>query len=460
MCRPLVDYFRCPESMVLLHVESNAPGHQQYFRLGQDTICYGSLDGGPHTDRPGEGPDALAKIRLGGSTVLLPFDPAQVIDNLRLELYPVAANSRSALSQPQAIRSLYYVLRPLLPVAIRKWAQRAYLSDWQSLSFPSWPVDFTVERILEHLLLQTIQAQGLDSIPFIWFWPNGKKGCVLITHDVETRTGRNFTSHVMDMDDEYGIRSSFQVIPRNRYEVPRSYISEIKDRGFEVNVHDLTHDGSLFRDHESFLRQASEINQVAAEWGAAGFRSGALYRRQQSFETLRFEYDMSVPNVAALEPQRGGCCTVFPYFIGDILEIPLTAAQDYSLFNILNDYSTQVWQRQLDLIYERHGLASFIVHPDYIVEERPRRTYRQLLALLDQLREPRALWIALPGDVNRWWRARSESRVVKSGSEWVIEGPAKQDACLAYARVEGDRLVFDIAPPEQSLHSHRGADAA
>ena len=59
---------------------------------------------------------------------------------------------------------------------------------------------------------------------------------------------------------------------------------------------------------------------------------------------------MSVPNVAHLEPQRGGCCTVMPYFIGDILELPLTTTQDYSLFHILGDYSIALWKQQIELI--------------------------------------------------------------------------------------------------------------
>ena len=65
-----------------------------------------------------------------------------------------------------------------------------------------------------------------------------------------------------------------------------------------------------------------------------------MYREQQWFDAFDFSYDMSVPNVAHLEPQRGGCCTVMPYFVGDLLELPLTTVQDYSLFHILNDYST------------------------------------------------------------------------------------------------------------------------
>ncbi len=61
---------------------------------------------------------------------------------------------------------------------------------------------------------------------------------------------------------------------------------------------------------------------------------------------------MSVPNVAHLDPQRGGCCTVMPYFIGDILEIPVTTIQDYTLFNILNDFSTRIWKEQTAIIRE------------------------------------------------------------------------------------------------------------
>ena len=39
-----------------------------------------------------------------------------------------------------------------------------------------------------------------------------------------------------------------------------------------------------------------------------------------------------------------------PYFIGDLLEIPLTDIQDYSLFNILNEYSIDIWKRQTAMI--------------------------------------------------------------------------------------------------------------
>jgi len=72
-----------------------------------------------------------------------------------------------------------------------------------------------------------------------------------------------------------------------------------------------------------------------------------MYRNQDWYDSFDFSYDMSAPNVAHLDPMRGGCCTVMPYFIGKILELPVTTSQDYTLFHMLNDYSIDLWKQQL-----------------------------------------------------------------------------------------------------------------
>ena len=107
------------------------------------------------------------------------------------------------------------------------------------------------------------------------------------------------------------------MVPENRYPVSKSFLDSITSRGFEVNVHDLKHDGRLYADHEEFLRRAKRINNYAREYGAQGFRSGILYRNADWYGAFEFSYDMSLPNVAHLDPQRGGCCTVMPFFIGE-----------------------------------------------------------------------------------------------------------------------------------------------
>jgi hypothetical protein len=165
------------------------------------------------------------------------------------------------------------------------------------------------------------------------------------------------------------------------------------------------------------------------------------------YDDLKFSYDMSVPNVAHLDPQRGGCCTVMPYFLGDILEIPVTTVQDYTLFSILDDYSIDLWKQQIEILMNKHGLMSFIVHPDYVQKPRECSVYKELLNHLALLRREKAVWIATPGEVNRWWRQRAEMRLVENGEGWQIEGSGKERARIAYASEEEGRLVVTLEQP-------------
>ena len=129
---------------------------------------------------------------------------------------------------------------------------------------------------------------------------------------------------------------------------------------------------------------------------ARGFRSAILYRNVDWLNLLRFEYDMSIPNVAHLDPQQGGCCTIFPYFIGGILEIPVTTTQDYTLFHILRDYSLDLWKEQASRILARNGVQNFIIHPDYVTGDREMNVFKDLLAYLADLRDQAGLWTPLP----------------------------------------------------------------
>jgi hypothetical protein len=342
------------------------------------------------------------------------------------------------------IRESYYSVRELLPVWFRRYLQRAYLRDWQTLEFPHWPVDFTVDSLHEMLLQMAMTAQGCQRVPFIWFWPGGASSCVILTHDVETAAGRDFCSSLMDIDLSHGFRGSFQVVPEKRYEVPESFVNEIRSRGFEFNVHDLNHDGRLFEEKVEFLRRAKKINEYVKKYDAHGFRAGAMYHNLDWYDAFEFSYDMSVPNVAHLEPQRGGCCTVMPFFVGRILEIPLTASQDYSVFHILNDYSIELWKKQIDMIQQRHGLLSFIVHPDYVIQRRPQAVVESLLAHLRETCDQNGVWATLPGEVDRWWRARSEMKLIEDSNGYRIEGAESERACIAYATFDGDRVVYSV----------------
>lgn len=297
-------------------------------------------------------------------------------------------------------------------------------------------------------------ARGETRVPLIWFWPDGAPNCLLMTHDVETRVGRDFTPQLMSLDESYGIKASFQVIPEDRYEVSDEYVNEIRQRGFEFNIHDLNHDGHLYQKREEFLRRAKKINEYGHRHDARGFRAGSMYRRLDWYDAYEFSYDMSLTNVAHLEPKRGGCCTVFPFFIGRILELPLTTSQDYSVFHILNDYSTALWKRQIDLIRQRNGLISFIAHPDYLISRRARKVYEALIDHLRDLVAGEKVWAALPREADHWWRTRSQMELVKKDDTWEIKGPEAERARIAFAVLDGDQLTFEIAPAHHRAGVH------
>jgi hypothetical protein len=439
--RAFAQYFRCPSEYARFEEPAPTALGDEGFFVWRGGLAYGRCEERAECSADDVPSEAGARHSQGNVAATLPFNLGAVVSNLREERYVHRNETKSSLKRLQ--RALYYCCRPALPVAVRKHLQKLHLKDWKTLDFPRWPVDVSVDAIMRSAMGLQIEAHGGEQVPFIWFWPDGAEACVMMTHDVEGVSGRRFADDLMDLDASFGIKAAFQIIPRGPRAELASLIDRCRARGFEVNLHDLHHDGRLFSSREEFRRQSAHINQLAREHQCHGFRAGAMYREQAWYDAFDFSFDMSVPNVAHLEPQRGGCCTVMPYFVGRVVELPLTTTQDYSLFHILNKYSTTLWMEQMDLILEQHGLISFIVHPDYVREKRALSVYRQLLEKLSALRVQRRVWVALPGEIDSWWRSRSSMSLVRQGQIWRIRGPESHRARVAYASVEGDRVVYE-----------------
>jgi hypothetical protein len=444
MSRLFLEYFRCPAVYADFAASAKPTSRSGFFRFGPDLVCYGALSSGLVRENPAEPLDDVSTAaRVEENKCYLPFDLDEIIHNLRCERY--CSYSNGARRRSVSIgRKAYYTMRPLLPTSVRKHLQRMALRGWGRARFPNWPVDQTVDRLFDEMMSMVVRANRGERVPFIWFWPDGFSSCATVTHDVETATGRDFCESLMDLDDSFGIKASFQIVPEQRYQVPEAFLKAIRKRGFEINVHDFNHDGELFRDREQFLERVALINAYGRRFQSVGYRSGALYRNLDWYDDFDYSYDMSVPTVGHLDPQPGGCCTTKPFFIGKILEIPVVATQDYTLFHILAQYSTRIWEQQIEAVRLQNGMISFIVHPDYLIDKRARDVYTKLLGKLSQLRSESNLWIALPHQINEWWRNRNEMRLVKEGSAWQIDGPDKDRARIAFASLEGDRVIYTL----------------
>src|SRR5262245_28199953 len=177
-----LSHYRCPADLFGVGVAGELSSEAKFFKLGE-MVCYGRLGGGPR--RPLRNSDDVSDaivVRQGGLD--FPFDLSEVVTNLQQERYAhFPAGVLERLSESHGIRSLYYLLRPLLTLSVRRQLQRLSLHRWNRIAFPRWPVDFTVETLLEFAMRQILQCSGLQRVPFIWFWPDGAPSCAIMTHD-------------------------------------------------------------------------------------------------------------------------------------------------------------------------------------------------------------------------------------------------------------------------------------
>ena len=223
MNQALLDYYRLPTDLFdgISATTDSVSGDAGFFQFGAGTICYGRNRSGVAANVAGSGQfDASRDVRSDDKTIYFPFEFAEVIENLRRERYRqnmVPGTQSFVASKP--IRWLYYLIRDWMPISVRRQLQKVYLRDWRELPFPAWPVDFTVDTLHEKFLRLLMEKSGKKKVPFIWFWPDGAPNCMVMTHDVETSAGRDFTPQLIDLDASYGIKASYQVVPEQRYGV-------------------------------------------------------------------------------------------------------------------------------------------------------------------------------------------------------------------------------------------------
>src|SRR5262245_14326150 len=173
----VTQYYRCPERYINVNLRGPVSKESGYFKFGDQGFYYGQLCGDTPSSTPdGDLPDMTHHVVTEDGVTCLPFDLTQVTENLRFELYsngPCYGTSTFS----SVLMECYYLLRPFLPVAVRKHLQKARLSDWKTLKFPRWPVDRSIDLLFEQVLLASLRTKRLERIPFIWFWPDGAPSC-------------------------------------------------------------------------------------------------------------------------------------------------------------------------------------------------------------------------------------------------------------------------------------------
>ncbi|HEX2505589.1 MAG TPA: hypothetical protein VHK22_05215 [Gaiellaceae bacterium] len=372
------------------------------------------------------GRQVAAVWRNQQGSVLLPFDPGEVMEALWSEAYLGRAAVSAAGRAKRLSMRAYYRARPALPRSTQIALRRAFSRVQARTRFPRWPAETALHDLYD-LLLGLVASVAGEPLPTIAPWPHGKSWALVLTHDVETAAGLGYLPAVRDVELACGCRSAWNLVPR-RYAVDDGLVAELKAQGFEVGVHGLYHDGFDLASLELLQERLPEMRAWAERWGASGFRSPATHRRWEWMPLLGFDHDSSYSDTDPFEPQGGGCCTWLPFFIDDLVELPITLVQDHTLFVILRRPDETLWVEKVDLVRRRGGMALLDTHPDYLSADGRLDAYRRLLA--HATADP-AVWCALPSAVSSWWRRRAASRIESAGVGWRVVGPAAGDAAVA-----------------------------
>jgi hypothetical protein len=88
LSRGVSEYYRCPENFFDCFLAEKLVSGKGYFRFGPKAICYGeSRSGRCDPQAAGCLYDTLSDVSIDGEKLCLPFDPSEIINNLRLERY-------------------------------------------------------------------------------------------------------------------------------------------------------------------------------------------------------------------------------------------------------------------------------------------------------------------------------------------------------------------------------------
>ncbi len=297
------------------------------------------------------------------------------------------------------LNNIYYAVKPLLPRRFRVFLRRRRARIKRVACGNIWPID-----------------ERAGNTPPNWpGWPEGKSFAFVLTHDVEGTIGIERLPRLMSLEQKYGFRSSFNLVPEGEYRVSEGLLNAIDNAGFEVGVHGLRHDGRLYKSKAAFASSAARIREYLHRWKACGFRSPLMQHNLSWLHQVRADYDASTFDTDPFEPEPDGRATIFPFWVpgpdgNGYVELPYTLVQDFTLFVVLREKSIDIWKRKIDWIAARGGMVLLNTHPDYMRFEGAPTNYEFPISLYEELlsyvqeKYARAFWAALPRDVVEFYR--------------------------------------------------------
>jgi peptidoglycan/xylan/chitin deacetylase (PgdA/CDA1 family) len=271
-------------------------------------------------------------------------------DRLRMRAAYTAQPASSRL--PFSYRRIPGWMRSLLASGMGRW-QRTRTRKWAA--FPRWPLDLSADFL-------TDLCKPTDTSPSAGATP------VILSHDLDSAEGlRNVVRDFLPIEEEVGARSTNFVVPSG-WTLDAGLLRELGDRGHEIGIHGYDHSNlTPFASDAERRRRLDAAHPIKIQFDVVGYRAPSLLRTAPLLRDLavRYQYDSSIPTSGGLFPTpNNGCATARPFWIGSILEIPLTLPRDGSLrfLGLSPDEILNCWTALAEVIAKSRGVVVVLTH--------------------------------------------------------------------------------------------------
>ena len=212
---------------------------------------------------------------------------------------------------------------------------------------------------------------------------------IILTHDVDTKSGLKWVEEIARLEMEYGFRSLWNVVG-HRYKIDYSILDRLEANGFEIGLHGYNHDNRDAFLPESELRyRLNKCGDFLRRYRVKSFRSPSWFRSETLFSVLKdyFQYDYSYLDTDVLCPGGNGGCLwtkTFSLFAG-LTHIPTTLPFEAPLFfGCATEQLVEFWKPKVAWLKSCGGNIVINTHPEphYSGNIRMLKAYGELLALL------------------------------------------------------------------------------
>lgn len=292
-------------------------------------------------------------------------------------------------------KKIYYsIIRPIIPISIRQQLQNKYNSK----------VEFREAFIFDDLV-KYLKKNSDFKLIVKNLYPNNYSSAVVLTHDVEEQKGFDYIPKVIELEEKYKLKSSWNIVPY-KYKIDEGIIKLIQELGHEIGIHGYNHDGKLYYSEKIFNYRASFINEAIKKYNAVGFRSPQVHRNLEWLQKLDIKYDASCFDYDPFQPFPVGTGSIWPFIVGKFVELPYTLPQDHTLFYVLKVKDINIWKRKAEWLLKNNGMILALTHPDYLINKNHLKFYEELLDYLNKIENT---WKCLPKDMSLWWKNKFEN---------------------------------------------------